>query len=320
MSGGPSFADLEARQRVRRTDLDRIVELIGWNPVEYRLSKLVKRDGRPPYPPLLMFRALLLGAWYDLSERRLEEALHDRASFRRFCGLGAMDEAPDHSTLCTFRRRLIERGLHDKLLAIVNAQLEGKGFMVKAGTMIDATVVGAAVRPSGDPAAPSDPDAAFLKQHGKPGLTFGFKAHVAADQHSLLVREARMTPANVAETLIADDLIRACADAPAVYADKAYDTHARRTLMAELGLADFIMTRPNKHHPLTAEATARNKAIGHLRGRIETVFAVFKQAYRLRRVRYVGLAKAQFQLTLTAIAFNLRRALRLHDTRNPSAA
>jgi hypothetical protein len=37
--GGPSFADLEVRQYVRRTDLDRIAELIGSGPVEYRLSK-----------------------------------------------------------------------------------------------------------------------------------------------------------------------------------------------------------------------------------------------------------------------------------------
>jgi IS5 family transposase len=230
-----------------------------------------------------------------------------------------MDEVPDHSTLCTFRHRLVERGLHDKLLAIVNGQLEEKGFLLKAGTMIDATVVGAAVRPSGDPNAPSDPDAAFLKREGKPGLSFGFKAHVAADQGSLLVREAKLTPANIAETVIADDLIRACADAPAVYADKAYDSHARRELLRTLGLANHIMERGNKHHPQSAEAVARNEAIGRIRGRVETVFAVFKQVYGLRRVRYVGLAKAQLQLTLTAIAFNLRRALRISAT-TPSPA
>jgi transposase, IS5 family len=316
MSGAPSFADLAEQHRRRQTDLDRIAELINWAPIEYRLIKRVKRDGRPPYPPLLMFRALLLGTWYSLSERSLEEALLDRASFRRFCGLGALDAVPDHSTLCSFRGRLIEHGLHTKLLGIVNEQLEASGFLVKAGTMIDATVVGAAVRPSGDAQAPSDPDAAFLKQQGKPDLNFGYKAHVAADQHSMLVREARMTPANVAETVVADDLIRACADAPAVYADKAYDSHARRALLTELGLTNAIMTRGNKHHRMSAEQIARNKAIAFDRGRIETVFAVFKQAYRLRRVRYVGLAKAQFQLTLTAIAFNLRRALRLDTVRS----
>lgn len=33
--------------------------------------------GRPDYPPLALFRALLLAQWYQLSDPGLEEALAD---------------------------------------------------------------------------------------------------------------------------------------------------------------------------------------------------------------------------------------------------
>ena len=179
--------------------------------------------------------------------------------------------------------------------------------------MIDATVIAAAVNPSGDPAHPSDPDAAFVRRHGRAGSVFGFKAHIASDQDTLLVREVVLTAANVNETEVADRLIEACADAPAVYADKAYDTHARRALLERLGLTDGSQRRANKHHALSPAAVARNVALGRVRGRVETVFAVIKRRYRLSRSRYVGRVKTALQFTLAAIAFNLRRALRLHD-------
>ena len=40
---------------------------------------------------------------------------------------------------------------------------------------------------------------------------------------------------------------------------------------------------------------------------------MIKRRYRLSRSRYVGRVKTALQFTLAAIAFNLRRALRLHD-------
>ena len=322
MVEGLGFGDLAAEALRRQTDLDRIDGLLNWGPVNYRLEKLCRKpEGRPPFPPLLMFKALLLAQWYGLSDRGLEEALCDRLSFRRFVGLKLEEATPDHTTLCRFRERLIESALERKLLDLVNAQLEERGFLLRRGTLIDATVVQAAARPSGDAQAPSDPDAAFLRQQGKPGKIFGYKAHVAADEGSLLVRQARMTPANVNETTVADELILACKDAPAVYADKAYDSHARRALLTELGIANRIMRRGNKHHPPSADDLAHNHAVKRVRARVETIFAVLKRIYGFRRTRYIGLVRNQLQLTLLAICFNLRRALVMAaNARSPSPA
>ena len=325
MSSGLGFSDLAAERLKRDTELDRIAALLNWGPLSYRLEKHCrKQDGRPPFAPAVMFRALLLAQWYGLSDRDLEDALCDRLSFRRFVGLGLEQATPDHTTLCRFRERLNEAGLTDKLLALVNAQIEAKGLMLKRGTLIDATVVEtAAARPAPQASnEPVDPDAAFLKHQGKPGSAYGYKAHVAVDQGSLLVRQAKLTPANVAETLIADELILATRDAGAVYADKAYDTKARRALLATLAIEDHIMHRPNKHHPmLPPELTARNAANSKIRCAVETVFAVFKRIYGYRRTRYFGLVRNQLQLTLLAICFNLRRAPKLTTHgRSPSPA
>jgi transposase, IS5 family len=50
--------------------------------------------------------------------------------------------------------------------------------------------------------------------------------------------------------------------------------------------------------------------VQRVRARIEKVFGTCKRS-GLRRVRWLGLAKAGLQLRLTAIAYNLRRCWRL---------
>ena len=95
------FADAVVGKSGNST-LNRLEELVRWYRFEKLLSKL--RDngpGRAAWPPLVLFKALLLGALYGLSERELEEALSDRLSFRRFCGLGLEEGVPDHTACST---------------------------------------------------------------------------------------------------------------------------------------------------------------------------------------------------------------------------
>jgi IS5 family transposase len=48
-----------------------------------------------------------------------------------------------------------------------------------------------------------------------------------------------------------------------------------------------------------------------MRARIEKVFGTAKRSSGLRRTRWLGLAKAELQVRLTAIAYNLRRSWRI---------
>jgi transposase, IS5 family len=318
MSGQLGFAEafLAAKAGQNRR-LERILEVLDWWPFEVLLRPLATGGGpgRPSYPVLAMFKAMLLAQWYQLSDPALEEALADRISFRRFCGFALDAMTPDETTLCRFRHALAAAGLGEALMAELDRQLGCRGFLVKEGTMIDATLIEAqAARPQDNhvnDAPPTeggeariDPDAAFTKKNGK--TVYGYKAHVAVDRGSGLIRRARLTPANVNDTQEADALIMG--DERAIYADMAYATHARRAALKARGIRDRIMHRPNKHHPeLPRWQQRRNLLISAARAAIERTFGTLKRGYGYRQVRYFSLLANAIELQLKCFAFNLRR-------------
>lgn len=293
--------------------LKRLGELVKW----YRFEKVLaylRNDGPggAGYPVLVLFRALLLQSLYGLSDREIEDAIDDRLSFRRFIGLGLEDGVPDHTVLNRFRNLLVAQGLLEKLFAELDRQLENAGLILKRGTMLDATLISAAVpQPRKDAdAAPRDPDARITARKGKRGVFYGYKAHVGVDQGSGLVRRVITTPANVNDTVVADTLI--CGDEAAVLADAAYHTKPRERMLKERGIKPRLARRPNKHHPeLPPRLKRYNRLIARQRAAVETTFATWKRRMGLSAVRYIGLTKARAQVTLTAIAFNLRRWARL---------
>ena len=311
-TGQLGFGEVGVGRRGGSPALERVSLLVDWGQIEQVLFGLRQEcPGRPGYRPLLLFKALLLQAWYGLSDAELEFRLGDSLAFGRFVGLSLEDEVPDHTTLCRFRNRLVAVGLLKRLFAELDRQLEGAGLVLKQGTMLDATLIQAATnRPArGKEDQAKDKDAAFLKRQGKPGTFYGYKAHVGVDQGSGLVRAVIATPANVNDTTPADDLIRG--DEAAVYADKAYDTHARRARLKLAGAKVRLMRRPNQYHPLTPRQQRLNDLIANRRAAVETTFATWKRRMGLSRTRYIGLAKVTGQILMVAMAFNLRRVASL---------
>jgi IS5 family transposase len=289
----------------RNARLEKLSRLVKWRRFERLLAGL--RDpgpGRPGYRPLLMFKALLLQAWYGLSDAELEEALSDRLSFRAFVGLSLQDAVPDHTTFCRFRSALVAAKLMEKLFAEFDRQLEAAGLILKRGTMLDATLIEAAPARPREEGDRRDPDAAFAKKNGD--THYGYKAHVGVDTGWGFIRALVTTPANVNDTTPADGLIRG--DESAVYADMAYDTHARRAGLKARGIKARIMRRPNKHHPILAPRLRRfNALVAKRRGAVETTFATWKRRMGLTRARYIGLAKTHAQFLMAALAFNMRK-------------
>ncbi|HJT75737.1 MAG TPA: IS5 family transposase [Gemmataceae bacterium] len=306
------LADGIVRRRGKKSEwLDRLDAALDWPTLEAIVAGVyASRAGGLAYPPLTYVKLLLLQQWYGLSDEGLEAAVDDRLSFRRFAGIPLAEGVPDHSSIWRFREQLARRGLAAKLLAEVNRQLDAKGLILRRGTLIDATVLEAAVRPpTGDAGEVSDrdPQAGWTRKNGK--SRFGYKAHVAVDEGSGLVREAVMTPADVHDSVPADDLVQG--DEEAVYADKAYDSEARRAGLRERGIAPRIMYRARRNRPLRPWQAAFNKAVAPIRAGVERLFATMKRAYGHRRVRYRGLARNDAQLQALCVAINLRRALAL---------
>jgi IS5 family transposase len=300
----------------RNERLERISALIDWKPLEALAAQVRPgKDGRPPYEPVAMLKALLLQQWYGLSDPGFEEALLDRVSFRRFCGFGLDAATPDETTLCRFRNALKDAGLGEALFAEVLRQLDASGFVVKTGTLIDATLVRSSARtpPTGstpkgqESRAAADPDANWTRQGQNRRLFFGYKAHLGVDQGSGLVRSRVLTPAKVYESEVADRLI--CGDEKAVYADKAYEKKERRTMLKARGVKDRIQHRRHRwQKQLPRWQSVRNKLIGRVRGAVERTFAILKRRYGFERMRYAGLAANALHLDLTLIALNLRTA------------
>jgi IS5 family transposase len=319
-TGQFSFAEaLMASDAGRNDQLDRLHGLVRW----YRFEKVLaglrnEGPGRAAWPVLVMFKALLLQALYGLSERELETALGDRLSFRRFVGLSIEDAVPDHTTLNRFRNGLAEAGLLEKLFAELDRQLDQAGMILRRGTMLDATLIAAVSVPprkdrDGQEQPGRDPDAAFAKRSGKPGSTYGYKAHVGVDEGSGLIRSLITTPANINDTTPADDLI--LGDERRVWGDAAYHTHARQRRLKDQGVKPRLMRRANKHHPhLPPRLKRYNRLIARRRAAVETTFATLKNRMGLRAIRYVGLAKASAQMLMAAMAFNLRRWTALATT------
>ena len=289
--------------------LQDIEDAFDWGAFEVLLADIHgSAKGAPGYPPLTLFKIVLLQQWYTLSDPAAEEAVRDRLSFRRFCGIPLDRETPDHSSIWRFRQTIDRLGLSKALLAEANRQLDARGLVVKRGTLADATIIAGAVRRpfEGGGVNPRDPDARFTRKRDK--TYFGYKAHLAVDEGSGLVRNAQMTSANVHDGQLGERLIQG--DEQGFFADKAYDSQALRETLARRGLVDGIAWKvKHQRYPLETWQQFLNAWAASIRSGVERACATMKQWYGMRRVRYRGLPRNACHLQFVAMAMNMKRAL-----------
>lgn len=307
------MADLLVKKRAsKRTGrLAKIDGLVNWNPVNGLLDRISASNiGAPGYPPLCLFKGLLLGGWHDLSDPQLEDAIADRLSFRKFVGIPLDEATPDETTFVRFRDKLREDGLFEKLFEEINRQLDEKGLMLKKGTLVDASVIEAdAKRPGkgeGD-VSMIDPDATFTKKHGN--TYFGYKMHIGVDEGSGLIRRVAGTTAGIHDSLVFKWLISG--DEGAAYGDKAYGSEEHRKWLEEHGIKDCLMYKAVRNRPLADWQKWFNKAVSGARSQVEQFFGIGKQNYGLERARYRGEVRVTGHFFLIASCYNLRRALSL---------
>ena len=139
-----------------------------------------------------------------IADAQLEQALRVRLDFMVFTGFEpSAGELPDASTICRFRNRLAAAGLDQKLLSLVNGQLEHLGMKVQGarGAIIDATIIASAARSNrhleeGEPSTVVDsPDtqACWVKKAKTRSLA------TAVDSEDGYVEHVQAHPANEAE-------------------------------------------------------------------------------------------------------------------------
>jgi transposase, IS5 family len=261
-----SFGRLEMSARLRRDSaLMKAHALIDWEGLRALLTGLYKREasragGQAPFDALLMSKATLLGQWHSLSDPKLEYALTVRIDFIHFCGLTLSEAAPDESTLCRFRNRLIEAGRLAPLLAAVTETLS------------------------------VDPDATWLKK-GKTSH-FGFSAYATVDSDDGFVRGVHTAPANQSETTHFEAAVKRADFTPCrTHADKGFASAANRKHLRGKGTKSAIMHKAQRNRPLSQRQRNANKAISKTRYTVEQCFGTMKRLFGMARASYLGAEK-----------------------------
>ena len=263
-------------------------------------------NGRQPLGMEKMLRIYFLQQWFNLSDPQAEDAIYDSESMRRFARVELGDDAvPDESTILRFRHLLEQHGLTTAIFAAVGALLEERRLLLRAGTIVDATII-AAPSSTKNASATRDPE---MKQTRKgKNWHFGMKLHIGADKRGI-VHTVRATNAAVADITQLPDLLHG--QEREVFGDQAYWKEDDRAFLESWGVRYRINRRPSRR-PLSKRWRMINRARSRTRARGEHAFRIVKQLWGFAKVRYRGLAKnlARAQ-TMFALAnlYQFRREL-----------
>ncbi len=194
-----TFSDVEYEGKKRKTRrevfLERMDGLIPWGRLEARIEPFYPKAGRGrrPYPLSVMLRIHCVQLFHDMSDPGMEDLLYEVESVRRFAGLRLSGPIPDETTILNFRHLLERHGLGRGLFEEINAHLAGRGYRVRRGTIVDATII-AALSSTRNREGARDPEMHQTKKGNE--WHFGMKAHIGVDAETGLTHSVRTTPAN----------------------------------------------------------------------------------------------------------------------------
>lgn len=290
----------------KREFLDEMERVVPWSDLVALIAPYMPegRRGRPPFAVEAMLRIHFMQQWFTLSDPAMEEALHDVPLFRDFAGLGGWDERlPDESTILRFRHLLEEHKLSAQILATINELLQAKGLLLRAGTVVDATLI-AAPSSTKNISGQRDPEMHQSKK-GKQWY-FGMKAHIGVDADSGLVHTVRGTAGNVSDVVQAASLLHgqeidAFGDAGYQGADKRPD--AKADVRWHIAMRPGKRAALDKSDPVDILIDELERVKARIRAKVEHPFRVIKRQFGHVKVRYRGLKKNTAQLhTLFALS------------------
>ena len=339
----PGFFDVDERVAKLTVLGDPLVKLkaeIDFEVFRSELNRVHEKGrksnaGAKPFDVVLMFRVLILQHLYNLSDDGIEYQIRDRLSFLRFLGLQMEDRVPDAKTVWLFRERLKALGLVEVLFARFDEQLAQRGYVAKTGQMIDATFVevprqrngreeNAKIKAGETPDGWDDPeraaqrrqkdtDARWTKKNDE--THYGYKNHLNADAATKLIQDYVVTPANVHDSQVFEDLLdTGTSDAEGhkrpVYADSAYRSEKHENHLAAQGVDSQIHEKGTRTVPLTEEQHASNRKKSKVRARVEHVFGA-QAAMGGHVVRTIGLERAKVKIGLMNLVYNMKRLVQL---------
>ncbi len=311
-----SFADAEYsnKGKVTRREkfLDQLEGLLPWSlmvaVIEPHYASGQGR-GRKPFPLSGMLHVHVAQIVYNYSDPGMEDALYEIESLRRFCRI-RLEAVPDESTILQFRHLLEAHGLTEQIFNAINQTLADRGLFLKAGTIVDASLIAAPTSTKNQDKA-RDPEMHSSKKGNQ--WFFGSKFHIGVDSETGLVHSLKVTSGNVSDVAEAASLLHG--EEQFVHGDAGYQGLDKRPEMPSDNPPDCVIAmRPGKLAKLTKDESEQAqrlrqaaRELASRRAKVEHVFRDIKIRFGYAKNRYRGLAKNAARLTfLTAIANLLR--------------
>ena len=299
-----SFSEQEYAAKKKQTRRDRFLSEIEAVTPWASLTAVIASHypssggrGRPPIGLERMLRMYIAQQCFGLSDEGIEDALYDARAIRRFVGIDlGRESAPDATTLLKFRRLLETHQLTESIFAAINVHLAEQGLLMRAGTIIDATIIAA---PSSTKNRDGQRDAEMHQTKKGNQWHFGMKAHIGIDARSGLVHSVIGTAANVHDVTQAQALLHG--EETDVFGDAGYQGVEKREENLALPVNWHIALRPGKRKALPETAWGAlleqvEKTKASIRAKVEHPFHVVKNLFSHRKARYKGLAKNTVQL------------------------
>ena len=306
-------------------------------------NALYSNLGRDSIPPEKLLRAQLLMAFYTIrSERQLMEQINDNLLFRWFVGFSMDDEVWNHSTFTKNRDRLLEGEVAHRFFAAVLSLAERAGLLSKEhfsvdGTLIEALASMKSYRPKDEDGPPggggrnpsvdfhgekrsrdtheskTDKEAFLYKKRKGAESKLAYLGHVLMENRQGLVVDAKVTQATgKAEREAATELVDALGGSQRITlgADKNYDTKGFVEDLREMKVTPHVAQNDTHRSSAIDGRTSRHPGYQmsqRFRKRIEECFGWAKTIGGLRKSRFIGREKLDFQFVLTFAAYNLVR-------------
>lgn len=310
MQLGLSESAYVRKEKVTRQQrfLQEMDQVVPWAELEKCVlpyyDKTGVKGGRPPVRLGIMLRIHFLQQWFSLSDPGMEEKLYEVPSICAFAGINrSLMDVPDETTILNFRHLLEKHQLAQVLFDCVNDLLSARGLLLKQGTLVDATLIGAPSSTKNQDGR-RDPEMHSTKKGEQ--WYFGMKAHIGVDAQSGLVHTVVGTSANAHDVTQADKLLHgeesyALGDAGYQGVEKRPEHQNTDTFWVTAMRPGKVKALPDNPQGHVARQLERIKA--GIRAKVEHPFRVIKCQFGHTKVRYRGLAKNTAQLvTLFALS------------------
>ena len=338
------FADFALASSMKHNrslkNMENLDKTIDWSRVETILMSHytigTSAEGADAYPPLLLFKCMLLQKWFHIdSDPELENQINDRLSFKKFLHLALSKPSPDHSTFSRFRSRLSKEAM-DQINSEILQQFEKLGLSINEGIAVDARLVKSASRPLSNHDLKKQRDKrnssqGKLDKNGNPLKFsrdlqsdwtvkndlphFGLKEHAAVDTNHGFILATTLSSASVNDT----NYLSYCTafsrhtkqPIEKVYADKGYAGKPNRDFLAINKIADGIMRKNSTTAKLTKYEIERNKKLSKVRYIVEQYFGISHLHDGANRARFTDITKNKFDGWYRQAAYNISRGLKI---------